>query len=700
MRDWRAAISGNHLRWKGAVWTISTNLNGKLHLENFETGETTRLKLTDYIQGCSDGKVEMVESPRADLPDERQALAQLPFSALPPSSAAQVERMRRYIEAFMDPDAFYDQFSPSVEEDERHRPNRMSKAKVDPLLVDVASSFRPHADDKPGFTTFASWMRMWKRYRDWKLMAPLYHLRGSSDRSVIVGPMKRIVDQAIADVWMRKGTSTKEAVCEAVENAVARHNDRTPEASIGVSRRQVYRYMTDEIDRYEEAVARKGKPWADKRFKPKFRGPGADRILQVVEVDHTQAKIEVVDDETGKCLGRPWITVALCRRSRMVVGLHVHFEGPSLNAVMQCLKNVMLPKAFLKKLVPELDYEFSCCGTPESFFFDRGRDFDSDHVREVGLNFDIVIKYAPGDNPELKGSIERLIGTLHAQTSLVMKGAMPRVKDREPDHSRKSEAVMPFSDFVERVWHWLTMVYAKDFHEGLGDSPLSVWNESASVRLPRPPPSKDKVDAYLMRAVRCEPTVQGVRSSGLIWNGDVIKRIRSHPGHRRGGQILVRIDDNDIGRAFATDPVTGSLEPLLPVLDRYMPGTTMHQHELVMRRVKQKQTGAHSERSLMEAKRKMREEAIESLNATATKSRTRARLARMMNIGGAAPAGDDMGALDPKSPAMEAAAPPTARATFREKSRTGNVELGRARIPERLPEPQQRRSGQARRLGS
>lgn len=194
-----------------------------------------------------------------------------------------------------------------------------------------------------------------------------------------------------------------------------------------------------------------------------------------------------------------------------------------------------------------------------------------------------------------------------------------------------------------------------------------------------------------MRAVRCEPTVNGVRTLGLIWNGDVIKRIRSHPKHRRRGEILVRIDDNDLGRAFATDPVTGELEPLEPVLTRYMPGTTMHQHELVTRKVKQKREGTHSERSLMEAKRKLRDEALQSLKAAATKSKTRARLARVLGVGAIAPAGDDLGSLDPRRSIL---AP----------KKSGPRRAPRPQEPIAAPAPhvaaevQKRRSGPARKL--
>ncbi len=295
-------------------------------------------------------------------------------------------------------------------------------------------------------------MRDWEKYRSWVLMAPRYDKRGSDKRTVIVGPVKRIVDKAIKEIWMTKSQETKTAVCEEVDLQVLRYNQRHPESQIGVSRRQIYNYMDQSIDKHEAAVARKGKEWADRHFKPVGVGPVADRVMEVVEVDHTQAKLEVIDDVTGQNLGRPWITAALDRRSRMPVGVHVHFEGQSLYAVMQALRNAMMPKRFLRLLLPDLDYDYPCCGTPEVFFFDRGKDFDNDYIDEVGLNLDIKLRYAPGEHPEYKASLERFFGTGHKQVALPLKGAMPRVsaatEDRRP---KKSEATVSFSDFYARL---------------------------------------------------------------------------------------------------------------------------------------------------------------------------------------------------------------------------------------------------------
>ena len=54
--------------------------------------------------------------------------------------------------------------------------------------------------------------------------------------------------------------------------------------------------------------------------------PGAyevSRPLQVVQVDHTQVDIMIVDQATRETAGRPWITLAIDVMTRMVTGFHL-----------------------------------------------------------------------------------------------------------------------------------------------------------------------------------------------------------------------------------------------------------------------------------------------------------------------------------------------------------------------------------------
>jgi transposase InsO family protein len=647
MHEFRRPEVGNYMRWKGAVWVIRQNRLNTLLIQEHPDGETHKLAVRAWEQGCYDEKIVMIVSPTAELPQEKADLAKVSFSGLPLSMQKAVQRRRAYIEAFLYPVAFYEKW-PNLEITERHIPRTRSRAKVVPLLRHVAQSMTPH-DKVPGFTSFNGWLRDWQQYQDWTLMAPRFDRRGPDQRTVIVGKVKKVVEAAINKVFLTKNALPKLDVCEEVADKLKEWNKKRPESEhLSVSQRQIYRYIDDEVDIYDAAVARKGKAAADKLFKPVRQGPGSFHVMDIVEVDHTQAKTEVTHDETGESLGRPWVSAALDRCSRMVVGIHIHFEGQTTYASMQTLKNVAMPKGFLKKLVPEIDYEYPCCGNPVAYFFDRGADFISDQMISVGLNCDIRLDYAPGENPEYKGKIERFFRTLHESTALNLKGATPRIRSDGDHRAERSQATVTYSDFLERTWRFLTMDYAKDHHEGIGCSPLERWNERAALRMPRPPLSAAKLNQFLMLGILCRPGRKGVQWEGLRWRGDILKKIYTHPSFRTGKKAVILIDEADVSNAFVTDPFTGTLHPLEPYLEDYMLGTSLFLHRLVAKNLAKKAAGTHSEPALLATKAKLRNEALKSMSMKSTTSKTRARLARVLGMGSIAPAGDDLGSLDPR----------------------------------------------------
>ena len=648
MRDFRRPHLGNYMRWQGCVWVIRQNLHDTVTVEVEETGRIEQMKVSAWMQACSDGTIAMVSDPTGEVPEDRRDLAKVPFAALSKTQQDAVETKRRYIEAFLDPNAFYSKHMPHLPEAERIIPVKLGRKKVVPFLGHVASTFKP-AEKPPGFSTFDGWMGCWQRYKDWRMMAPRFDRRGPNERSVIVGPVAEMVDAAVK-AWLTPNQAPIADMCADVALRLAKWNAAHPDKPpLRVSDRQLYRYVEQEVDRKDVALARKGAEWTKAHYKPVWKGPEPEHVMEEVEVDHTQAETEVCDDETGYLLGRPWITAAFDRCSRMLVGLHLHFEGQTQFAAMQALKNAMMPKGFLKKLVPRLGYDYPCCGVPVAFFFDRGADFDSDHIREVGLNFDIRIDYAPGEQPEFKAKLERFFRTCHEQTALNVKGAMPRVPKRASDRRPEtSNATMTFSDFYERLWTWVATVYARDFHEGISAVPLERWNASAALRPPRAPPPRSDVDKYLMRAERCAATVRGVRVGGLAWQGSAIEDIRRAPSFRRGDRVLVRIDDSDVSKAYVTHPTTGELIGLRPLLPEYMRGLSMFNHELVKRNVGATRNRAHSEKELLEAKAHLREEALLMLSAKTTGSKTRARIARSLGVGALAPVEDGLGSLAPQ----------------------------------------------------
>ena len=70
------------------VWQVKLLKDGVLHLERAETGETDRLSVQQYEDGCFEGIIEPVRDPEAVVPEKRQALLKVPFRELPPKMVA------------------------------------------------------------------------------------------------------------------------------------------------------------------------------------------------------------------------------------------------------------------------------------------------------------------------------------------------------------------------------------------------------------------------------------------------------------------------------------------------------------------------------------------------------------------------------------------------------------------------------------
>ena len=100
------------------------------------------------------------------------------------------------------------------------------------------------------------------------------------------------------------------------------------------------------------------------------------RPLQVVQVDHTQVDIMIVDQATREPAGRPWITLAIDVLTRMVTGFHLALELPSRISVGLCLLHAVYDKT-VWLAERQVDAAWPVAGLPEALHVDNGADFRS-----------------------------------------------------------------------------------------------------------------------------------------------------------------------------------------------------------------------------------------------------------------------------------------------------------------------------------
>ena len=138
----------------------------------------------------------------------------------------------------------------------------------------------------------------------------------------------------------------------------------------------------------------------------------ATKPLELVQIDHTQADVFVVDEATRRSIGRPWLSLAIDVASRAVVGIYLAMERPNAAAVALLMTRVALPKsAWLTSLgLPDVDWPMS--GLAATLHLDNAQEFKSRALRSGCREYGIELTYRPVRRPHYGGHIERMNRTL------------------------------------------------------------------------------------------------------------------------------------------------------------------------------------------------------------------------------------------------------------------------------------------------
>ncbi len=266
-------------------------------------------------------------------------------------------------------------------------------------------------------------------------------------------PRQRLLAHPMRDVTMEVRRSCKRAGIEPVSRAT-------------VARRW-------EALRNQQALALAKEPGA-------AIPPGhlvATKAMELVQIDHTQADVFVVDESTRRAIGRPWLSVAIDVASRAVVGIYLAMERPNAAAVALLLTRVALPKAawLLSLGLPDVDWPMS--GLPRTLHLDNAAEFRSRALRSGCREYGIELTYRPIRRPQFGGHVERMNRTLMDRLR-GLPGATVSIEARRKKKVRPPEqtAQMTLREFEQ----WLVLEIAQRYHHGehrglMGTTPASAW---------------------------------------------------------------------------------------------------------------------------------------------------------------------------------------------------------------------------------
>lgn len=245
------------------------------------------------------------------------------------------------------------------------------------------------------------------------------------------------------------------------------------------------KFLRDRYDAFDEYRARFGPRMAYLKFHIFERRALPERAMEEVEVDHCLLDVFVMDRH-GR-VARPWLTVLICRATKMIVGIHIGFDPPSSETLARAVLHAMLPK-ILNGMGAQHDWP--CMGGFDMLITDRGLELMSEAFQRAGNHLKFAIVNLPGRSPWLKGTVERFFGTLGVRVMSRIEGT---TRARAPDwYDPQARARFGLGELTGAIVRWIVDDYHETEHATLGTSPRERWRELAEdaldggVRVPRP----------------------------------------------------------------------------------------------------------------------------------------------------------------------------------------------------------------------
>lgn len=425
----------------------------------------------------------------------------------------------------------------------------------------------------------------------------------------------KIFEDIISEVYLTTQKRKKAEVVRAVNNRIHQLNlGRAENDQIPIlSKSSLYRWL-EELKQDVVDAARLGSKAAKLKYRISIGKVEAACILERVEIDHTPLDLIVIDKHTMLPLGRPWLTLAIDKHSRMVVGFYICFNAPSSYSILQCLKQVILPKDQWMARFSSIQNKWPAFGIPQTIVVDNGMDLHSQAFKNSCFEMGIEIVFCPAGAPQSKGSIERFFRTMNQGLIHNLPGTVFSGVEERGDYTSEKCACIDMETLTELIIKWITDVYNVSYHRSIGTTPLLKWMKSAETHhfdFPVYPQSLD-----VITGIPAERTIfhYGIELDGLHYNSRILQEIRRHAGENI--KVQLKFYEDDVGYIHVYDPFLKEYIKVEAVDQSYACNLNREIHRLSKAHARKVFGESHSQNQLSEAR-----QAIEDIVKAAIKNK-------------------------------------------------------------------------------
>jgi putative transposase len=258
----------------------------------------------------------------------------------------------------------------------------------------------------------------------------------------------------------------------------------------------------------------------------------------IVEIDTHMLDIIIIDKSTGEALGRPYLTLVIEIRTRVIVGIYIGMYPPSTITALAALKDMLTR--------PNRGLRGGICG---SIIPDGGPEFINCGLEKVCATLHITILSSQAYEPNNKPHVESLFKTLTLGIIQKLAGTTFSNPEKRGDYDSTKNAVFDLITLNSLIHEWIEHIYHKSIHSMTKRMPLEHWDELAK-ETPIHHLSDTEAEALIRRPV--ERTINNGRIlfDHIYYFSHALKTLENL-GLK---QVTILINDLDLNKVIVEHP--------------------------------------------------------------------------------------------------------------------------------------------------
>jgi hypothetical protein len=432
---------------------------------------------------------------------------------------------------------------------------------------------------------------------DLHALLPKYHLRGRSMSEVIepeTGEITRVckprVDPVVANCLIDAISAQQDNansklrikdVAKDLRHRLGVQNLHLPmrEQLVMPSSVTIARWLKRTIPAHELSKRRIGPGATKKAYRSNRARVAAERILEFVQFDDVDARVFLVDEDTGLPWGTAKFTFGIDEKSQCLMGVTAGPEPRDMDSAISTVIHAMRRKNMAEPMLQGCASEWKQCGQFGLAILDNASYNAASSFKLAMMDLGVDFAFAKPKEPTNKSKIEGFNRTFKHLFAADLPGACVRKNDRDNLNPALRKAKLTLDEFLKESMRWIVDEYSHTRGED-GRSPMERWQEQVEGLDLRPPlMARPEFAEFILPATLKFRDSGGLERNNLRYQSDRLDELRRELGNK--SPVQIRVNPQNLERVFVADLQCREWFSVPCVEDpAYVRGLTERQHQL------------------------------------------------------------------------------------------------------------------------